>query len=255
VLILLPPSEGKSAPASGPRLSWPRLHHRELTSVREQMFLALTKLCQTSPTKARSILGLGPKQADDIARNAALAKAPTAPAVEVYTGVLFDALDAGTLTAAARRRLDQHVLIASALFGFLSPEDHIPVYRLSGDVTIPGAPMSLWKEPLTHILSDHKGVIVDMRSQTYQKLAPIPPDTAGRSFVVRVFQERNGKRAIVSHHNKATKGRVVRDLVQAARMPKTEAGVLNLLTQLGYVVEVHEGTKAGQPAYLDIILD
>ena len=254
MLILLPPSEGKTAPLGGPKLSWRGLHHSELNPARERIFDALTQLCEKSPVKARTVLGLGPKQADDIARNAALALAPTAPAIEIYTGVLFDALDAATLTAPARKRLDSHVLIASALFGFLSPADQIPAYRLSGDVKLPGAPLSLWREPLTHLLSSHKGVILDMRSQTYQKLAPIPDDSAERSFVVRVFQERDGRRTIVSHHNKATKGLLVRDLVQSSRMPKTEAGLLALLSQLGYVFELHEAKKAGQPAILDIIL-
>ena len=58
-------------------------------------------------------LKLGPKLADEVDANAALFTSPTAPALDRYTGVLFDALDAGSLSPAARARL----AVGSALFG------------------------------------------------------------------------------------------------------------------------------------------
>ena len=54
---------------------------------------------------ARAALGLSEGQTDELERNRALRSAPTRPAIEQYTGVLYDALDAGTLDAAARRWL------------------------------------------------------------------------------------------------------------------------------------------------------
>jgi cytoplasmic iron level regulating protein YaaA (DUF328/UPF0246 family) len=42
------------------------------------------------------VLDLGPAQRDEITRNAELRTAPTSPAIDLYTGVLYDALDALT---------------------------------------------------------------------------------------------------------------------------------------------------------------
>ena len=256
MLILLPPSEGKASSQKGSRLALAGLSHPALTPNRTVVLDALITLCSGQTSKARSALGLGPRQSGEIAHNAQLRRAPTAPAIEIYTGVLFEALAADTLGAAARKRLDAHALIASALFGFVTPSDRIPSYRLSGDVTLPGVePLPIhWRAALSAILASYSGVILDLRSGVYTKLGPIPPEAAHRSFVGRVLLERNGKRSVVSHHNKATKGRIVRSLVERGPLPKTEAALTKALVDLGYVIEVHEADKAGQPATLDIIV-
>lgn len=256
MLILLPPSEGKASPSKGPRLALSGLSHPALTLSRTTVLDALIALCSGPPGKARGVLGLGPKLSEEIARNAGLRSAPTAPSIEIYTGVLFEALAADTLGAAARKRLDSHVLIASALFGFVTPGDRIPSYRLSGDVTLPGVgPLPPhWRAALSAVIASYPGVILDLRSGVYTRLGPIPPEAAQRSFVGRVLLERNGKRSVVSHHNKATKGRIVRSLVERGPLPKTETALTKALTDLGYVIEIHEAGKAGQPATLDIIV-
>ena len=256
MLILLPPSEGKASPSKGARLTLSGLSHPALTPSRTTVLDALIALCCGPTGKARGALGLGPKQSGEIAHNAQLRRAPTAPAIEIYTGVLFEALAADTLGAAARKRLNTHVLIASALFGFVSPSDRIPSYRLSGDVTLPGVgPLpALWRAALSAVLASYPGVILDLRSGIYTKLGPIPAETAHRSFVGRVLLERDGKRSVVSHHNKATKGQLVRALVERGPLPKTETALTKALTDLGYLIELHEAPKAGQPATLDIIV-
>lgn len=256
MLILLPPSEGKASPQSGPRLTLSGLSNPSLTASRATVLDALIALCSGPTGKARDQLGLGPKQSEEITDNAQLRRASTAPAIEIYCGVLFEALNAETLRAAARKRLDAHVLIASALFGFLTPADRIPSYRLSGDVILPGVgPLpSHWRTALSSVLAEQTGVILDLRSGIYTKLGPIPPEVAHRSFVGRVLLERNGKRSVVSHHNKATKGRIVRALVERGPMPKTETALTKALTDLGYAIEIHEAEKSGQPATLDIVV-
>jgi uncharacterized protein len=256
VLILLPPSEGKAAPVRGPRLKLSALSNASLESTRQVVLQALIDLCSASPKKAQKVLNLGPKQSEEITRNAGLLAAPTAPAIEIYTGVLFGALDAASLGATARKRLNAHVLIASALFGFLSPTDAIPAYRLSGDTSLPGiGPLhTVWREPLRDVLKKTDSVILDLRSGAYSKLGPLPPEVADRSFVGRVMLEKDGKRTVVSHHNKATKGHLVRDLMGLRTVPKTEAALVQALEGLGYTIAIHEGNTSGQPATLDIVV-
>src|SRR5687768_6678844 len=99
VLVLLPPSETKHQGGDGAPLDLARLTAPELNPVRTEIAEALHKLADDVPA-ARAALGLSPKQDDEIARNAALWTSPTLPAVERYTGVLYDALDVHSLSSA-----------------------------------------------------------------------------------------------------------------------------------------------------------
>ena len=106
MLILLAPSEGKTAPASGPPLDLSALSHaEELTATRERVLNALIRLSAgRSRKRALDALGLAKTQAGELERNAALAAAPTAPAGQVYTGVLYQHLALAELGKRARAR-------------------------------------------------------------------------------------------------------------------------------------------------------
>ena len=86
MLVLLPPSEGKTGTASGSRLKPSTLSFPGLAAPRSRVFDALSALCSGNEKKAATVLGLGLKQLDLIDINARLATAPTAPAIEIYTG-------------------------------------------------------------------------------------------------------------------------------------------------------------------------
>lgn len=255
MLLLLPPSEGKSAPDSGPTLDLDALSFPELTDTRHDVLTALTRLCSGPVTKAAATLGLGPTQHGEVGANTRLEQEPCAPAIEVYTGVLYEALDAASLTAAARRRLDEQVAIASGLWGLVRPSDPIPSYRLSGGVTLPrlGKLSSAWRPHITGLLEDRDDLIVDMRSGAYVALGPLPESAAGRAVTVRVLTERAGRRTVVSHHNKATKGLVVRSLAQSRRRPSTIDDLADVLTAAGHEVELTPPAK-GRIEVLDVIL-
>lgn len=255
MLILLPPSEGKSAPASGPRLSPPGLSFPGLASTRRAVLGAVVTLCRGDVDSAAAVLGLGPTQRGEVEVNARLRSAPCAPAIEVYTGVLYEALDAATLPAAGRRRLQDSAAISSALWGLIRPNDLIPAYRLSGDVRLPtiGSLPAAWRGPVSSVLVETAGLIIDMRSGTYVSHGPVPKEALDRAVTVRVLNERNGRRTVVSHNNKATKGHVVRSLVTTRRRPTDVAGLLDALEGEGYEVELTDG-RGAEPSTLDVIL-
>jgi cytoplasmic iron level regulating protein YaaA (DUF328/UPF0246 family) len=255
VLILLPPSEGKTSPAEGPKLDLATLSFPALRRARTSTLAALIDLCAKDP-RAAVTLGLGPTQAAEVLVNTRLRRSPCAPAIEIYTGVLFDALDATSLGKPARRRLQSSTVISSALFGLVRPDDLIPAYRLSGDVSLPGigAPGPHWREHVGRAIGESTGVIVDLRSQMYASLGPIPAEAASRAVAARILLEKNGKRSIVSHHNKASKGRLVRALVQRTAQPKTIDDLLHALHELSWKCELSEARKPGEPAILDIIV-
>ena len=257
MLILLPPSEGKSAPRRGKPLDLARLDLPDLTEARAAMLGALVELCASDPAGAAVALGLGPTQVDEVARNAALLGAATARADRVYAGVLYDALDVSSLDGAARRRATRRLLIMSSLYGAVRPSDPIAAYRLSGDTRLPGigTVSTYWRSHLAGPLTDlaDGGLVVDLRSSTYAGFWRAPSSLATRVASVRVLHEVDGRRTVVSHFNKATKGRLVRDLLVDGATPRTPAALADRLGALGWKVEVQEPTRSGQQ--LDVVVE
>jgi uncharacterized protein len=268
VLILLPPSEGKSAPRRGKALDLDRLTFPPLTEARTEVLDALVSLCTTtgagrpgSPQdpdvdKAAEVLGLGKTQAEEVLRNAELRTAPTARADEVYSGVLYEALDLTSLDSAARRRATSWVAIASGLFGLLRPGDRIPAYRLSGSVSLPGIGQvsTFWSKRLDEAVQEAagRGLVVDLRSSMYASFWRPDPETAKRVVTARVLHEVDGRRKVVSHFNKATKGRLVRALLEDGARPGSPARFADQLRDLGWTVEVGEPDRYG--TRLDVVV-
>ncbi len=253
MLILLPPSEGKTAPRRGAPLDLATLSFPDLAPAREEVLDALVALCSDDPVKAGEVLGLGPTQADAVTRNAGLREAPTTRADRLYTGVLYDALDLASLDAAAKRRAGRWLLVTSGLFGFVRPGDRVPAYRLSGDVSLPGlGPVSRhWSGHLGAAATEAAGdgLVVDLRSSSYTPFWRPDRSWAPRVATVRVLHEHNGTRKVVSHFNKATKGRLVRSLLEAGANPRKPAGLVDALRDLGWQVETPEA-----PTRLDVVV-
>lgn len=248
MLILLPPSEGKASPARGAPLELDSLSFPTLSLARTQVLDALVALCERDP-HADAVLGLGKTQANLVAANARLRSAPTARADRVYTGVLYDALALATLPAPARRRASARLAVTSSLFGLLRPTDRIPSYRLSGDVALPGlGPVAgVWRDHLGPAVRGAlgAGLLLDLRSTTYAAFWRPTPDLASRVATVRVLHEVNGRRSVVSHFNKATKGRLVRSLLDDGEVPHTPGELAELLSALGWTVEIGGSGRAG----------
>lgn len=252
MLILLPPSEGKTPAATGDPVDLSQLWLPGLATARRRVLTRLVAMCKR--TSARSladsltVLGLSPGQRDELARNAVLPEAPAAPAVEVYTGVLYEALGAATLPAPAREWLGERAVVFSGLWGAVRLGDRIPAYRCSVGVSLPGLGglTAYWKKNLRIPAPD--GPVLDLRSGAYGAMwAP-----AGDAATVRVLHERlvGGvpKRGVVSHFNKATKGRVVRALAESGARPRSIAEVVGTLRDLKYAVE------EPAPGRLDVIV-
>jgi cytoplasmic iron level regulating protein YaaA (DUF328/UPF0246 family) len=255
VLILLPPSEGKTAPRRGKTLDLGDLSSPGLRATRTRVLDALVSLCAEQPERAASVLEVPKTQLELVALNASLRSAPTARADAVYAGVLYDALGLATLSAGARRRATSRVRVTSSLFGLVAPTDRIPAYRLSGDAVLPGlgSVAGVWREALGPVVSDlvGDGLLVDLRSGTYT--AFWRPTGLARVATVRVLHEvAPGKRQVVSHFNKATKGRIVRALLESGANPRTPSKLADTLRDLGWTVEETDGAKGA--AQLDVVV-
>ncbi len=257
MLILLPPSEGKTAPRRGASLDLDRFSAPDLNPAREQVLDALVTLCRDDPDRARQVLGLGPTQAEEVRRNAGLREAPTARADAVYSGVLYEALDLGSLGLGARRRAARRLLVTSSVFGLVRPVDRIPAYRLAGGVNLPGLGVvsAHWRSALDPVLQAAAGtdLVVDLRSSTYAAFWRPGRDLAPRVATVRVLQQVGTQRKVVSHFNKATKGRLVRALLEDGSTPRTPAALADLITDLGWKVDLGDPGPDGHR--LDIVVD
>jgi len=244
MLILLPPSEGKAAPTAGPPVELEALAFAAaLTESRRKLLGALERIAAEPRERAVEMLGVSSGQAGEVEVDARLRGAPAAPAAEVYTGVIYDRIGLPALPARARKR----VLIASALWGVLRPEDRIPYYRLSAKARLPGvgALAGFWRPALTEALPDEEGsLVVDMRSGVYA--AAWKPKRA-ELLAVRAFSQEGGKRKPVSHMAKAVRGEVAKALLEAKRAPEDPESAADVAAKAGFEVEL-------APGYLDVIV-
>lgn len=217
MLVLLPPSEGKAEPEAGEPLDLASLAFaEELGEHREAVLEAF---------------------------DPSLREAPAAPAAEVYTGVLFKRLELARVPAKARRQ----VLIFSALWGVVRPDDRIPHYKLPPKTKLKGigAPAAHWRPALVEALPDKAGeLIVDMRSGAYTSFWKPQQATL---LAVRAFTEKDGERKAVSHMAKASRGDVARALLGAKKAPKDPEGAAAIAEAAGHRIELTDG-------YLDVIV-
>jgi uncharacterized protein len=256
--LLLPPSEGKLSANQGEPLALNRLSHPTLTEPRRVLIEALVTLCSTQPEQALSCLGLSPAQSQELTRNQTLWTAPTAPAWQIYSGVLYSQLDPASLTRQERACLDKWVWISSALFGFVSFSDPIPAYRLSGETRLPSQSSlaAYWQSALSPLLGSEPGLIVDLRSESYRKLAPLPTSVLECAVSVGVLQRQtDGTIKRITHFNKATKGKLVRILAQHAMPLATAQDLRAFLEQQGMEVQLLLRGMPKLPPQLEITLD
>lgn len=208
MLVLLPPSEGKAHPEAGEPVDLGSLAFAaELGEKREELIDAL---------------------------DAALLNAPAAPAAEVYTGVLYGRLELPKLPAKARHR----VLIASALWGFVRPDDRIPYYKFPPKTRLKGigAPAAYWRPALAKALPDTEGeLVVDTRSAAYSTMWKPKRATL---LAVRAFTESDGERKAVSHMAKAVRGEVARALLRARKPPADPVAAAEIAEAAGFTVEI-----------------
>lgn len=257
MLIIVPPSLGKTAPNTGKPLDVDSLTATELNPVRNQLLDAIQDMCTRSPDEAQSTLKIGKTQTDILAYNADLGTQHSARADSVYTGVLFDELDPVSMTSHVRNMFDDRVLIASALFGVVRPSDHIPAYRLTPEARLGvlGTVASKWKTALPRVLEDasEQELLLDLRSGSYQRMGLPTAELAKRTITLRVLSERGGERTVVSHYNKAYKGRIVRQLLDSGAGPRDVDELAQTLHKHGWQVEIPDYAVTKTGISIDII--
>lgn len=199
MIILLPPSEGKSD-AGGTKTFAPDSPHdvaltagvlRHLKGLKVEERQKFYGVKDTSKCSAVHRKNLGALESG------------TRPAVERYSGVVYQHLDYPSLRQKAYAR--KHVLIVSALFGLVSAGTGLPDYKLSMNPWL----ARYWREANNARLAGLAGnrPVLNLLSQTYAK-ALDTSDTISVDFRVQ-----GGKKS-AGHFGKAIKGRFVRWLIE-----------------------------------------
>ena len=146
----------------------------------------------------------------------------TAPAINVYTGVLYQALDWASLSAAARKRAASAVVIISAKYGAVRPDQLIESYKEKID-------NKAMRNPVAKVLDAIKtDLIVDCRSSTYKTVWNSPID---KTVEVRVSTVVDGVRTVVTHMSKKTRGEITRWLLQSRSVPKTPEDLYAIVSE------------------------
>jgi len=249
MLVLLPPSETKRPGGSGGPWRPESLSFPSLGPQRTAVVDALVAL-SADPDEAARVLRLGATQRGEIAVNAALPSAPLLPAADRYTGVLYDALDAASLDAAARRWLGRSVAIHSAPFGPVRALERIPAYRLGAAASLPGLSTlpRIWAPAVTAALAaEQPGFVLDLRSEAYVALGPVPAGVA--SAYVRVVTETgSGAVRALNHFNKHAKGALTRALAQDRPRVSSAAGLRRWADAAGWRL------REGRPGELELVV-
>jgi cytoplasmic iron level regulating protein YaaA (DUF328/UPF0246 family) len=199
----------------------------------------------------------GDTLADEVERNAMLWELPTRKAIDTYTGVVFDALDAASLEASAKRRLSGRLVITSGLWGAIRPNDRIPAYRLNICSRLVGLDRlePLWRQQVPDVLAGaagRRGVIVDARSSSYLAFGP-PTGLGDRTATVRVVRS-VGDRSAPAYVAKQTRGYVTRYLLESRSDPSNPADLADVVSERWQVALVEPKTST-KPWTLEVVAD
>ncbi len=229
--ILLPPAEGK-VPGGNPFA--PRMFDRGsstfnyfsgLNPERRTLIAALHRVIDRGE-RLPELFGVKHDHLEAaLEANRAVMESPVMSALDRYSlGVMYKAMDFNNLPTGAQRRLLEHGVIFSGLFGLLRPDDLIPNYRLRMDAYLEGIGKvaAYWRE----VLSTELNALVTDRF-VWNLLPKAHQDawadahTYAGMVQVRFFYVKGGERKPVTHGVKPLRGALVNFIVrEAAESPE-----------------------------------
>lgn len=263
VLIMLPPSEAKALGGTLPGVRG-LLGRDELGRTRRRILTEVAALARREPGLAATALKVPAGAVPEaMAWNRDVLVSPTCPALERYTGVVYAALDAASLTPAQRAAALRTIRIFSGGFGYLRAEEAVPAYRIPAAARLPaaGGVTALWKPVLRDVVAADVGsqLVVDLRSTDYAAMWTPPRHLREQVLSVRVLTRRRTTRgvveSVVSYNSKNVKGLLARALVLAGtRRDVTDVRrVASVLEASGY--EVRQRQAAAGATAFDVVED
>ncbi len=260
VRILLPPSEAKSPGGNGAPLTELGLGDGAVAATRRTVLDAVARLCAERPTEAAELLRLPPAVADAArTANVGVWETPTMPALDRFTGVLFDAFAPGTLPPAARIRAEDSVVVFDGSFGVLGGAEPVPDHRVPAAAMLPdlGGVAALWRPALDAELPARLAghVVVDLRSSDYAAMwRPRPGDgldvVTVRILVAQPSGDAGVRHVVMSVPSKVGKGLLARALCRTRREIRTNKDVRAVARTAGFTP-----LRTSRSDQLDLLFD
>jgi cytoplasmic iron level regulating protein YaaA (DUF328/UPF0246 family) len=189
----------------------------DLDERREKVMAALRSAMRRSAAERGRLLGVkGDALAAATDANRAVGTSPTMPAASRFTGVLYDALDLGSLPPGPRRRADSSLLVLSGVFGLVAPSDPIPDHKLKMSVSIGrmGKLSTWWRGPVSRELAARADGRTVWNLLPNEHAAAVDLPGVAQTTVTFLEPGRDGQLVAVAHWNKLLKGSLVRHLLE-----------------------------------------
>lgn len=202
ILYLLPPSEGKN--------SWGK-------SAAESCIYTFEKPCSLALGATQKDLKCSGKRYEEGKKwNTQLCQTPKSvevlPAIERYSGVMYNAIDYEWMGENAKAYFRKHFLILSGMYGILCPWDMIGNYKLPIETKWL---RQFWETSVTDALNQlHPDVIVDFLPGSYAKMIQWE-NLSARVIRVNFLHTKDGVTKKMTHGVKKVKGEYIKQLCEA----------------------------------------
>tara|TARA_Y100000590_G_scaffold280432_1_gene315039 strand:+ start:333 stop:1034 length:702 start_codon:yes stop_codon:yes gene_type:complete len=197
--ILIPPSEGKAKVKTTSSI----LFDDTDFIYDEYVDHIVTLLSLIVDEDLKSIYGTSEEKALTFHRqNQDIYNSQCIPAIERYTGVVYEHINWSSLSEKAKKFMEKHIRIFSGMFGMLTPLTMIPDYKLKMNV------LNLqhhWSPLLTEELAK-EDIVIDLLPQVHRKAYKAGKNVVRIDFSVIT----KGKKTAAGHFGKAVKGELIK---------------------------------------------
>ena len=216
--ILLPPSGAQQpggnslAPKMFDRRSSNTFNYFVSLNPERRLVIEATNGLDLSPRQLAKALGVGLTRVKHaVACNKEVMTSPLMSALDRYNrGVMYEAMDFENLPTGAQRRLLEHGVIFSSMFGLLRPDDLVPEYYLAHEANLPelGSVIDYWQPFVTdgvNEISDGHLVWNLLPTSLLSVWRPID----GQSTIVTVEffrKKRSGLEPVTANHDRLVGG-------------------------------------------------
>ena len=252
-LILIPPSEGKAPGGDGPPWS-PGTMAVDLDARRQKVMSALRTAMRANEATRSKLLGVkGTALAAATDANRSVGDGPTMAASQRFTGVLYDALDLPSLSTRPRRRAQERLLVLSAVFGLVAPDDPIPDHKLKMSVSLGrmGKLSTWWRDAVSEAVVERADGQAVWNLLPNEHAAAVVLGDVAQHTVTFLEPNASGALVAVAHWNKLLKGALVRLLLEEPHI--TAADLADWEHPEGFVLDPARTTTDGAVTTLRLV--
>ena len=220
--ILFSPSESKISLNTNDKFDGKNLIFSELFDKRAEILKRYDEFLKSANLdEVKKLFGLKELEDSEQLRES-LSKKGSIKAILRYDGVAYKHLNYRGLSVEAQKYIDNNVLIFSNLFGPILAKDEIAEYKLKQGEKLAGFDICKFYEQNFSKAVDsflENDEILDLRAKFYEKFYVVKKEFTTFCFL------KNKK--ILSHHAKAYRGEVLRQIANAKVINKDELMGLN----------------------------